>query len=175
MADQFNRPKTESSTNEWLTPPHIIKALGEFDLDPCAPRKEIRPWDTAKKHFTGPTDLFDQQVNPERVCGLTQPWAGRVWLNPPYGDETFKWVGKLAHHKSGVAMIFARTETQGFHEQIWRKAHGVFFFQGRVSFYRIDGTQGDNGGAPSCLISYSIDDSYKIETSCLEGHFVRLR
>ena len=24
-------------TEEWLTPPEILKPLGEFDLDPCSP------------------------------------------------------------------------------------------------------------------------------------------
>lgn len=33
----------QGSKDEWLTPPGIIKSLGEFDLDPCAPVK--RPWD----------------------------------------------------------------------------------------------------------------------------------
>ena len=37
-------------TDEWLTPPEIIKALGPFDLDPCSPIN--RPWDTARKHYT---------------------------------------------------------------------------------------------------------------------------
>jgi hypothetical protein len=32
-------------SDEWLTPPGILKALGQFDLDPCAPVN--RPWDTA--------------------------------------------------------------------------------------------------------------------------------
>jgi hypothetical protein len=36
--------------SEYLTPPWILDALGEFDLDPCAPVK--RPWDMAKKHYT---------------------------------------------------------------------------------------------------------------------------
>jgi hypothetical protein len=35
--------------DEWLTPPKIISALGEFDLDPCAP--VVRPWNTAKWHY----------------------------------------------------------------------------------------------------------------------------
>ena len=35
---------------EWLTPKHITDALGEFDLDPCAPI--VRPWETAWNHFT---------------------------------------------------------------------------------------------------------------------------
>lgn len=36
--------------DEWLTPPEIIKALGAFDLDPCAP--VVRPWGTAARHYT---------------------------------------------------------------------------------------------------------------------------
>lgn len=28
--------------DEWLTPPHILRALGPFDLDTCAPVN--RPW-----------------------------------------------------------------------------------------------------------------------------------
>lgn len=34
---------------EWLTPPWLLRELGEFDLDPCAPIK--RHWATAKQHF----------------------------------------------------------------------------------------------------------------------------
>lgn len=57
--------------DEWLTPPEIIKALGQFDLDPCAP--VVRPWDTAERHYS----IKDN--------GLMLPWSGRVWCNPPYG------------------------------------------------------------------------------------------
>lgn len=99
--------------DEWLTPPEIIRALGGFDLDPCAPVN--RPWDMASQHYT----VMDN--------GLQKPWFGRVWCNPPYGRETFKWIEKLASHGSGIALIFARTETRGFHAQIWGKAHSVFF------------------------------------------------
>ena len=31
--------KSANSTDEWYTPKEIIDALGEFDLDPCAPVK----------------------------------------------------------------------------------------------------------------------------------------
>ena len=37
-------------TDEWLTPPSILKALGHFDLDPCASKN--RPWNTAGVHYT---------------------------------------------------------------------------------------------------------------------------
>lgn len=55
--------------DEWLTPPEILRALGEFDLDPCAP--VVRPWETAARHYTVQDD------------GLALPWEGRVWCNPP--------------------------------------------------------------------------------------------
>ena len=176
MADNFNfRLQSDETTNEWLTPPSIIAALGEFDLDPCAPRKETRPWDMAKKHYTGARDLFDGPADIERQCGLRTPWQGRVWLNPPYGDEVYPWLEKLSEHKSGIAMIFARTDTKGFHDYVWKRAKAVFFFDNRISFHRIDGTQGTNAGAPSCLISYSDFDNDAIGNSKLSGYLVKLR
>ena len=54
--------------DEWLTPPHVLQALGTFNLDPCAPIN--RPWEMAEQHYT----VHDN--------GLQKPWNGRVWLNP---------------------------------------------------------------------------------------------
>ena len=147
----FNTNTTNN--DEWLTPPEIIKALGDFDLDPCSPIN--RPWDTAKKHYT----IEDN--------GLMQPWTGRVWLNPPYGRETFDWMAKLARHKSGIALIFARTETKGFHREIWNKAHSLFFFEGRLKFHYVTGEQGKAPNAASCLVSYSAFDSAEITAARL--------
>lgn len=146
--------------DEWLTPPYIIKALGEFDLDPCSPIK--RPWDTAKTHYT------------IRDNGLLKKWFGRVWCNPPYGRETFVWLKKLAEHKNGIALIFARTETRGFHEEIWNKAHSVFFFKGRLAFYFVDGNVGNTANAPSCLVSYNEENTKSIANSNLNGKLVIL-
>ena len=138
MTKDFNT--NTAGNDEWLTPPDIIKALGEFDVDPCSPIN--RPWDTAKIHYNKNDD------------GLAKPWEGRVWCNPPYGRETFKWIDKLATHNNGVALIFARTETIGFHEQVWQRADAIFFFKGRLKFHYVDGTVGGAANAPSCLISY---------------------
>ena len=135
--------------DEWLTPPYIIEALGTFDLDPCAPI--VRPWATATEHYT---------INDD---GLNKDWGSeRVWLNPPYGRKTFEWIEKLAERRKGIALIFARTETKGFHAQIWERADAVFFFKGRLKFYHADGTQGGCANAPSCLVSYSDYDTFLI-------------
>lgn len=160
MKDNFNTSTTNLTKDEWLTPPSIISALGDFDLDPCAPI--VRPWDMAKRHFT---------INDN---GLTRRWEGRVWLNPPYGKETFKWMARLAEHRSGIALIFARTDTKGFHREIFAKARGIFFFAGRINFYHVDGTKGDKPNAASCLVAYSDADCEAIRSSQLNGRMVFL-
>lgn len=127
--------------DEWLTPPEILMKLGLFDLDPCAPI--TRPWDTAKNHFS----IADN--------GLTQPWFGRVWLNPPFGREAVKWLRKLVRHGDGVALIAARTETTMFYECVWNVADAVCFMRGRPHFHYVDGTRAKaNSGAPICLVAY---------------------
>jgi len=159
MARDFNTKGP--GADEWLTPPNITKALGPFDLDPCSPG-DRRPRDTAARHYALPDD------------GLTLPWSGRVWLNPPYGRETFKWLERLAGHGSGLALIFARTETAGFHRWVWQQADSVLFLKGRLKFYRVDGTRGQNANAPSCLVSYTEFDTTMLEISNLPGQLVRL-
>lgn len=159
MANDFNTNTVNN--DEWLTPPSLITALGSFDVDPCSPIS--RPWDTAKTHFSIEDD------------GLAQPWEGRVWCNPPYGTGTFHWLRKLAAHGNGIALIFARTETIGFHSEIWQKADSVFFFKGRLKFHYVDGRQGNCANAPSCLVAYGAENVAAIERSGLTGRHVLLK
>lgn len=127
--------------DEWLTPPEIVKALGSFDLDPCSP--VVRPWDTAHQHLNVQHD------------GLAHPWAGRVWLNPPFGREAVKWLRKMVQHGNGVALVPARTETAMFYECVWNVADAVCFMKGRPHFHYVDGRRAKaNSGAPICLIAY---------------------
>ena len=39
---------SKNTTDEWYTPKSIIDALGQFDLDPCAPEYPL--FDTAKNN-----------------------------------------------------------------------------------------------------------------------------
>ena len=160
MPTDFNS-NTENK-DEWLTPPEIIKALGVFDLDPCSPHPDRRPWQTANKHYH------------EEQDGLNQKWEGRVWCNPPYGKFTFDWMEKLAQHGNGIGLIFARTETRGFHREIWDKASAIFFFKGRLSFYHVSGEKGGTANAPSCLVIYGSNNIEAVEKSGLKGKLVRL-
>lgn len=148
--------------DEWLTPPEIIRALGEFDLDPCAP--VTRPWPMAREHYT----VLDN--------GLMLPWEGRVWCNPPYGREAEEWISRLAAHGNGIALIFARTETEMFFHQVWDKADAVLFIQGRLFFHYVDGTRAEaNGGAPSCLVAYGSNNVSALRRSGIDGKLVVLK
>src|SRR5207244_4663357 len=106
--------------------PHdIIYALGSFSLDPCSPIN--RPWDTAENHFTVEDD------------GLSKEWFGRVWLNPPYGDQTGYWMRRMALHNNGIALIFARTETVTWFDFVWPCAKAILFLKRRLAFCHLDG------------------------------------
>lgn len=140
--------------DEWLTPPGIVGALGDFDLDPCAPI--VRPWDTAARHLT----IHDD--------GLAHPWSGRVWCNPPFGREAVKWLRRMVRHGNGIALIPARTETAMFYECVWGGADAVLFVQGRPHFHYVDGRRAPfNSGAPICLVAYGIANVVALERSGL--------
>jgi hypothetical protein len=152
-------PVNKSDT--WLTPPHIVEALGPFDTDPCCPPS--MPWRTAAVQYTKEDD------------GLAQPWKGRVWLNPPYSREAVKWLRKMAAHGRGTSLTFARTETAWFIETIWNAADAVLFLHGRLSFCDVTGKPAAaNGGAPSVLAAYGAEDVKRLEMSGLKGTFLRL-
>lgn len=153
--------KANMRTDEWLTPPSIISALGTFDLDPSSPI--IRPWDTAKKHYT----VYDN--------GLLKEWEGRVWLNPPYGTEMDRWMNKMQFHNNGIALIFARTETAAFFDHVWYKASGILFIKGRLKFYTVAGKEANmTAGAPSVLISYNPDNAEILKNSGIAGRYIEL-
>ncbi len=143
--------------DEWLTPPEIIEDLGPFDLDPCSPIE--RPWPTAKNHFT----ILDN--------GLSKEWTGRVWLNPPYGRKNpYIWLKRLAEHGDGIALIFARTETETFFKWVWERADAVLFIKGRLRFYEPSGSlPSGTSGAPSVLVAYGDENARALEVSGIDG------
>lgn len=150
--------KFEFSTkghDEWLTPKYITDALGPFDIDPCSP--VVRPWDTASLHYNKDND------------GYTKKWDGFVWMNPPYGKETSKWMNKLKEHSNGIALIFVRTETKCFFDNVWGKANAILFIKGRISFCYVDGSVAGTSGAPSCLVAYGDLAVHRLETALGEG------
>ena len=157
-SDGFGHEKAyEGETNDWITPKWIIDAFNKqtdskwfFDLDPCA--CIVQPWNTAKKSYTKKDD------------GLNQKWTGAVYCNPPYGPHAGEWMRKLAKHGNGVALIFARTETQVWQDDIFPNASGFLWIRGRLVFCRPNGKPATNksgqpqtSGAPSVLVSFGYE------------------
>ena len=150
--------KAKCTTDEWYTPPCIFESLGSFDLDPCAPLKPL--WTIGKVNYTQADD------------GLSRPWTGRVWLNPPYSRPLIeRFVEKLADHGNGIALLFNRCDSKLFHDVIFQKAAGILFLRGRIKFYMADGTQGGTPGCGSVLIAFGRENARILRTCGLPGHY----
>lgn len=128
--------------NEWYTPPEYIhaayKVMGWIDLDPASSEIANRTVG-ATKHYTKEDD------------GLSQFWAGRVWMNPPYASELIaRFVSKYAEHvrngdiSEGIVLVNNATETAWFKELV-SVSCAVVFPKGRIRF--ID-KNGNANGAP---------------------------
>jgi ParB family chromosome partitioning protein len=131
-----------SGEQEWYTPRDYLDVaravLGGFDLDPASSDKaqeNVR----AARYYTKDDD------------GLSKPWAGRVWLNPPYAAGLVdRFIDKLASHfeagdvSEAVVLVNNATETTWF-RRCFRVASAVCFLTGRVKF--LD-KEGNPSGAP---------------------------
>ncbi len=100
-----------------------------------------------------------------------------VWMNPPYGRQTATWLSRLAAHGSGIALVFARTDTRMFFDQVWPRASALLFLKGRLTFHYPDGSKpkdGHNSGGPSVLIGYGSAAVDRLKRNAVHGAFVSL-
>ena len=113
-----------SATDNWATPQNFFDKLNaefHFDLDVCADESNHK----CDTYHTKEQD------------GLTMPWKGIVWCNPPYGRESGSWVRKALFASVGgatvVMLIPARTDTKWFHDYIYKRDNvEVRFVKGRL-------------------------------------------
>lgn len=134
-----------SGAHSWQTPAWLLQALrqtfGVFDLDPCAQTKRRRAASvSAKMLFTADDD------------GLSLPWHGKVFVNPPYGRSLKSWTSKarsefaVGNASLVVALVPARTDTNWWHRDILGDA-AIVFLKGRLRF----GEGKDSAPFPSAL------------------------
>lgn len=141
MARGFSHESQRNESIEWYTPPSIFERIGlRYDLDPCSPG-EGKSFVPADKFYTIEDD------------GLTSPWEGKVWMNPPYNSEIVPWMNKFKEHHNGIALVFSRTDTQWF-QNVAATSDLICFISKRVKFYKggMDHQPG-TPGAGSCLIA----------------------
>ena len=126
-------------TDEWYTPPEIFEAIGMmFDLDPCSSGNDHVP---ALRRFTKERD------------GLAQPWAGTVFMNPPFGGRNghVPWLLKFFEHGNGIAIVRSYTSAAWWHDHMDR-AEALLWPRGKTKFIRADGTVGGSPGHGIVLI-----------------------
>lgn len=135
-----------NGNDEWYTPDEYIerarRVMGGIDLDPAScelAQRIVR----ADKFYTMEDD------------GLSYPWKGRVWLNPPYSRGMVdRFVEKLCDEyecgnvTEAVLLTNNFTDTQWFH-MAYRRCDIMCFTSGRIRFYNENGvsTSPTNGHA----------------------------
>ena len=132
-----------SKDNIWETPPDLFEFgcnLFNFrpEIDVCATAQDTK------------CELFINKNS------LDADWRRPFWCNPPYGRSVKDWIRKayLSHVKyniSGLALLFAKTDTAAFHDYIFGKAE-ICFLRGRVHFFK-DGKESIQPAPyPSCFV-----------------------
>jgi hypothetical protein len=132
MAALFEVGATDvaDTTDDYYTPPWIFNAAGlTFDLDVCAPVNPSRRTCPARRYLTPVED------------GLTQPWDGLVWMNPPFSDLR-TWVERFASHRSGLAFIQVPRKRATWLGQLMKVADAVSLIS-VPDFGRPDGSKGE--------------------------------
>jgi phage N-6-adenine-methyltransferase len=112
------KPPVRDDGDEYTTLPEVVAELaaefGPFDLDPAANASNAKA-----------PRFYDVDVD-----GLSQPWTGRVFLNPPYGGPgrakvLESWIHKAADETRirralvVVALLPAWTDTDWWHDVVW--------------------------------------------------------
>lgn len=120
---------------EWYSPPQWVEAarrvMGGVDLDPAS------------------TEVANQVIQAERFYtaeedGLTRPWAGRVWMNPPYMQPAVdRFCARLAREVAAGSVAEAcvlvnnATETAWF-QTLVAEAAAICFPRGRTKYWHPD-------------------------------------
>jgi hypothetical protein len=133
-----------SACDEWYSPPTIVsravQVLGTITLDPCSPESPTVP---AQTFYTRADD------------GLSRPWTGRVYMNPPY-QQLQIWVEKLlCEYREGnidtaLALLPSRTDRPWFQ---MLHDHPVCFLAKRLRF----SGSADNAPFGSCVVYLGTD------------------
>jgi len=130
---QQNKPHVSnaSGNNEWYTPEKYVSVardvLGEIDIDPASCELANRTV-KAKTYFDIESD------------GLSKPWCGKVWMNPPYSSDliqqfAYKIVDEYrkGNTEEAIVLVNNATETQWF-SHMMLGASAVAFPKGRIQF-----------------------------------------
>jgi hypothetical protein len=137
-------------SDDWFTPAYIFDALGTyFDLDVAAPKDGPR-------HVPCRAHLWENS--------LTLPWAGFIWMNPPFGPRNGIeiWLNKFIKHGNGIALTPDRTSAPWFQAAAPRM-DSLLFVSPKVRFERPDGSVGKSPGSGTVLHAIGREGRFALE------------
>lgn len=130
-------------TDAWYTPPWIFEGLGlTFDLDVAAPAERLS-WIPARKCYTVADD------------GLSLPWHGLVWCNPPYSAPT-DWARRWAEHGNGCILLRADLSVSG-PRIAFDAATSMYVARRRIQF--VNGRGGSTGSVNFSSVLFGVGDT----------------
>lgn len=142
----------EATSDDYYTPAWVFEDMGvEFDLDVAAPPGGV-PWIPAKRFLTMADD------------GLTAPWEGRVWMNPPFSAAT-AWVGRFIDHGNGVALLSTAVNAV-WSTRLWEQADGIVLLKQDMQFSR----PGKDDSRPMYRSSLFAMDGWAVDAIRKIGH-----
>jgi len=128
-----------SETDEWATPARVFREVDAefgFTLDVCATPENAK----CRRFFTRDDD------------GLSQPWNGVCWMNPPYGARIGQWMEKALQEAGRgttvVCLVPSRTDTAWWHDCAAKGE--VRFLRGRLTF----GNAKNSAPFPSAVVVF---------------------
>ncbi len=141
--------KKLNTSDDFLTPPEIVEAMGQFDLDPCSSHRQHKR--LACQEYRFPEDN-----------GLLLPWHGSVFVNPPF-SELQAWINRFTVHGDGVLLVPARVEVSWFWK-LWHACDGIFFTKGPVKYLCPEGKSPPRffGGAFCAMGELNVQRLHKI-------------
>jgi phage N-6-adenine-methyltransferase len=134
-----------SGDNEWFTPELYIEAarrvMGGIDLDPAS--------DPLANETVRAGRFYTREDN-----GLTQPWFGRVWMNPPYRrgqdkDSVYPFAVRMADAvandevEQAIVLVNGAIETAWFHI-MGEVASAICLVRKRIKFWHPDKPEADS-------------------------------
>ena len=123
----FGVQQEQRTSDDLYTPRWIFDRMGlMFDLDVAAPPGGVE-WVPAASYYTQADD------------GLTAPWHGRVWMNPPYSHPG-PWTDRFIAHAHGVALV--TVSKSAWSQRLWTAAAALVFITKEVEFVVSDDLTG---------------------------------
>ena len=106
----FGHEQEQPTSDDYYTPAWLFEDMAvEFDMDVAAPPGGV-PWIPARRFLTMADD------------GLTTPWEGKVWMNPPFSAIS-PWAHRFVEHGNGIALL-PMSKSQWFN-LVWLYVDGV--------------------------------------------------